>query len=329
MNSAYERLKAVIIALGYTSNEKFEDTVGLGHGFVSRITNRVSSKSLQAITRKFPQVNPSYIRTGMGEMFISSPIKVSENENAKTRLREYLKYKGITKREFCDKADVASNFPIIGKNGVFTARVSYRVNSKFPDLNMDWLANGAGEMLQPEANIEKFNNYKSRIAPFCTEMGMNSVDIYECVSYNKGVLAYDRAKTRDRRNDNAHIEIVVPDIIKPLFRKYKGTTRAFDFYQKYSNAANFNKHINKGLHFIADELGIPRFDFYSARHTWASIARNKLGIDKYTIHEALNHVSQLDVTDIYIQKDFTNINKANEKVVEYVMKMIGEAKNDV
>ena len=160
-------------------------------------------------------------------------------------------------------------------------------------------------------------------------MGMNSVDIYECVSYNKGVLAYDRAKTRDRRNDNAHIEIVVPDIIKPLFRKYKGISRVFDFYQKYSNAANFNKHINKGLHFIADELGIPRFDFYSARHTWASIARNKLGIDKYTIHEALNHVSQLDVTDIYIQKDFTNINKANEKVVEYVMKMIGEAKNDV
>lgn len=159
-------------------------------------------------------------------------------------------------------------------------------------------------------------------------MGMNSVDIYECVSYNKGVLAYDRAKTRDRRNDNAHIEIVVPDIIKPLFRKYKGTTRVFDFYQKYSNAANFNKHINNGLHFIADELGIPRFDFYSARHTWASIARNKLGIDKYTIHEALNHVSQLDVTDIYIQKDFTNINKANEKVVEYVTELIKKTKND-
>lgn len=48
-------------------------------------------------------------------MFISSPVKFNENGNAKTRLREYLKYKGITKREFCDKADVASNFPIIGK----------------------------------------------------------------------------------------------------------------------------------------------------------------------------------------------------------------------
>ena len=157
-------------------------------------------------------------------------------------------------------------------------------------------------------------------------IGMNSVDIYECVNYNKGILAYNRAKTRDKRNDNAHIEIVVPDIIKPLFKKYKGTSRVFDFYQKYSNAANFNKHINKGLHSIADELNIPRFDFYSARHTWATIARNKLGIDKYTVHEALNHVSQLDITDIYIQKDFTNINKANKMVVEYITTMIKNAK---
>lgn len=159
------------------------------------------------------------------------------------------------------------------------------------------------------------------ILSFCL-IGMNSVDLYECTSYSNGVLAYDRAKTRDRRTDNAHIEIAVPNIIKPLFDKYKGNSRVFNFYKKYSNAANFNKHINKGLHIIADILGIPHFDFYSARHTWASIARNRLGIDKYTIHEALNHVSDMSITDIYIQKDYTNINKANEKVIAYIEKLI-------
>lgn len=159
------------------------------------------------------------------------------------------------------------------------------------------------------------------ILSFCL-IGMNSVDLYECTSYSNGVLAYDRAKTRDRRIDNAHIEIAVPNIIKPLFDKYKGDSRVFNFYKKYSNAANFNKHINKGLHIIADTLGIPHFDFYSARHTWASIARNRLGIDKYTIHEALNHVSDMSITDIYIQKDYTNINKANEKVIAYIEKLI-------
>lgn len=159
------------------------------------------------------------------------------------------------------------------------------------------------------------------ILSFCL-IGMNSVDLYECTSYSNGVLAYERAKTRDRRTDNAHIEIVVPNIVKPLFEKYKGDSRVFNFYKKYSNAANFNKHINKGLHIIADTLDIPHFDFYSARHTWASIARNRLGIDKYTIHEALNHVSDMDITDIYIQKDYTNINKANEKVIAYIEKLI-------
>lgn len=159
------------------------------------------------------------------------------------------------------------------------------------------------------------------ILSFCL-IGMNSVDLYECASYSNGVLAYERAKTRDRRTDNAHIEIVVPNIVKPLFEKYKGDSRVFNFYKKYSNAANFNKHINKGLHIIADTLGIPHFDFYSARHTWASIARNRLGIDKYTIHEALNHVSDMGITDIYIQKDYTNINKANEKVIAYIEKLI-------
>lgn len=159
------------------------------------------------------------------------------------------------------------------------------------------------------------------ILSFCL-IGMNSVDLYECTSYSNGVLAYERAKTRDRRTDNAHIEIIVPNIVKPLFEKYKGDSRVFNFYKKYSNAANFNKHINKGLHIIANTLGIPHFDFYSARHTWASIARNRLGIDKYTIHEALNHVSDMDITDIYIQKDYTNINKANEKVIAYIEKLI-------
>lgn len=152
---------------------------------------------------------------------------------------------------------------------------------------------------------------------FCL-IGMNSIDMYECCSYKRNVISYYRAKTRDRRIDAAYIEIVVPEIVKPLLVKYKGDTRVFNFYTKYANAANFNKHINKGLHSIAEAIGVPSFDFYSARHTWATIARNKLGVDKYTIHEALNHTSNLNITDIYIQKDFTNINNANAKVIAYI-----------
>lgn len=163
------------------------------------------------------------------------------------------------------------------------------------------------------------------ILSFCL-IGMNSIDLYECSNCHNGVLSYDRMKTKDRRVDHAHIEIKVPSIILPLMKKYKGESRVFDFYNRYTNASNFNKHLNKGLNIIAKRLGVSKFDFYSARHTWASIARNKLGIDKYTIHEALNHVSDLDVTDIYIQKDFTNINNANAKVMDYIQQLLDKTR---
>lgn len=186
-----------------------------------------------------------------------------------------------------------------------------------------------------EENLVKVFNFKGTrrvamardcyILSFCL-IGMNSVDLYNCTGYKDGIIFYERSKTKDKRADNAYIEVRVPDLAKSIVKRYRGISRVFDFYKRYTNAANFNKHINKGLHAIADELGIPHFDFYSARHTWASIARNKLGIDKYTIHEALNHVSDLDVTDIYIQRDFSNINKANQKVMKYLQELINDTK---
>lgn len=193
-----------------------------------------------------------------------------------------------------------------------------------------YVADTKNRVISEESLVKIFNfNGTKRIGmardcyvlSFCL-IGMNSVDLFECTELHNNILSYNRAKTRDRRLDNAHIEIVIPDIIKPLLIKYKGENRVFNFYTKYANSSNFNKHINKGLDIISKKLDIPKFDFYSARHTWASIARNKLGIDKYTIHEALNHTSDLNITDVYIQRDYSIINKANKMVVNYVLHLL-------
>lgn len=203
---------------------------------------------------------------------------------------------------------------------------SYKIPKHTPQTN--------NRVISEETLLKIFNFQGTRrvgmardcyVLSFCL-MGMNSVDMYECRDYRNGMLSYNRMKTKDRRSDNAHIEIKVPSIILPLMEKYKGDSRVFDFCKRYANSSNFNKHINKGLSIIASRLEVPKFDFYSARHTWASIARNKLGIDKYTIHEALNHASELDITDIYIQKDYTNINNANAKVIQYIQSLLDKSK---
>lgn len=158
------------------------------------------------------------------------------------------------------------------------------------------------------------------ILSFCL-MGINSADLYNASEMNGQTITYYRTKTKDRRLDKAKMEVEVPIIVQPLVEKYKDKTgkRLFNFYQYYSTHKAFNKAINYGLKEIGAELGIDDLEYYAARHSWATIALNKVGIDKYTVHAALNHVDEsMRVTDIYIERDFVNENKANAKVVRYV-----------
>ena len=158
------------------------------------------------------------------------------------------------------------------------------------------------------------------ILSFCL-MGINSVDLYNATELRGNKLVYYRTKTKDRRLDKAKMEVDVPDMVLPIIEKYRDITdqRLFKFYKDYRDHKAFNKAINKGLKEIGDQLQIEDLEYYAARHSWATIALNKCKIDKYTVHAALNHVDEnMRVTDIYIERDFVNENKANQKVVKYV-----------
>ena len=158
------------------------------------------------------------------------------------------------------------------------------------------------------------------ILSFCL-MGINSVDLYNATELRGNKLVYCRTKTKDRRLDKAKMKVDVPDMLLPIIEKYRDTTgqRLFKFYRDYRDHKAFNKAINKGLKEIGDQLQIDDLEYYAARHSWATIALNKCKIDKYTVHAGLNHVDEnMRVTDIYIERDFVNENKANQKVVKYV-----------
>lgn len=158
------------------------------------------------------------------------------------------------------------------------------------------------------------------ILSFCL-MGMNSADLYNATEMEGNTIIYNRTKTKDRRLDKAQMKVDIPKLVLPLIEKYKDKTgkRLFNFYQYYADEKGFNKAINYGLKEIGVLLEIDDLEYYAARHSWATIALNKVGIDKYTVHAALNHVDDaMKVTDIYIERDFVMENKANAKVMKYV-----------
>lgn len=201
---------------------------------------------------------------------------------------------------------------------------------------------------------KKVKGYTSRhdlakdcfILSFCL-MGMNSADLYNATEFDGEHIIYCRTKTKDRRNDQAKMIVKVHPIIKQLVEKYKGKERVFNFYERFSSMADLNRAINIGLKEVEKDiklniaksikettgkepekealekemqkLGIHNLQFYSARHSMATIAINKAGISKYIVNDMLCHVdTSMKITELYIQKDFNPINEANFKLLDYM-----------
>lgn len=149
--------------------------------------------------------------------------------------------------------------------------------------------------------------------------GMNAVDMLNCRMVN-GRIEYERQKTKDRRKDNAFISVYVHPLVLPIINKYRDPSgqHLFDFYKRYNDVRNMTKGIHRGMRSLCEELGIDYIQFYSARHSFATIARNECNISKDDISLCLNHSSGKTVTDTYIKQDFSRIDKVINKVVDYV-----------
>lgn len=156
--------------------------------------------------------------------------------------------------------------------------------------------------------------------------GINTVDLYNLKKrdYKNGVICYKRAKTRKARNDDAYMEMRVPEILKPLMEKYadtKGGEYLFVFHRRHSTSDSFCANVNIGIKQICRSMGMEKDDFYSAytfRHTWGTIAQNDCGANIHDVAFAMNHTSGFRVTRGYIKIDFTPAWELNEKVVEFI-----------
>lgn len=182
----------------------------------------------------------------------------------------------------------------------------------------------------------KFNLAKDVFMLSFMLIGMNISDLYNCTNYSKGRITYYRTKVKNRREDMGLFSVKVEPEVLPLVNKYRDPSkqRVFNFYRMYSSVDTFTAAVNglsrknkkgkvfyTGLKKVGEMIGAKGLKFYSARHTWATLTRNDVGVDKYTVHEALNHVDDdMKATDIYLKRDWSQIDKANRATLDYVFK---------
>ena len=71
--------------------------------------------------------------------------------NTKERLKSYLKYKGIREGNFCKSISASNGYVNSIYKGIGSDKRDLIIE-KYPDLNMDWLLTGRGEMIITNSN---------------------------------------------------------------------------------------------------------------------------------------------------------------------------------
>lgn len=152
-------------------------------------------------------------------------------------------------------------------------------------------------------------------------MGININDLFNLAPPVAGRLNYYRSKTDTDDNINAfQLSVKIEPELKELILKYSSDGFLSDIRKRYLKTAYLRTACNKGLKKICQDLNYPIITTNWARHSWASLARNKAEISKADIDFCLGHVNKdYKMADIYIDIDYSIYDKANRKVLDLLL----------
>jgi len=142
-------------------------------------------------------------------------------------------------------------------------------------------------------------------------IGMNTGDMLALrdTDMQDGRLRYRRAKT------GKLYDIRVEPEAEAIIARHRGTGgRLLDFGTGCQDKVSFTSYLVKRLHRRRDGLSV-----YWARHSWATVAANDLGLPQDTISRALGHSFGVRVTQVYIDYDTRRVDEANRAVIDFVL----------
>lgn len=147
MSEIKDRLTKFLEYKGY-GQLKFENTAGLGRGFVNKVGFNINAKSLEKIAKAYPELNIDWLRSGHGSMLNG------ENGDSEVTLntpRE--EQKGATEEE--NTATWVLLLPVTAQGGslndfVVSVRESECEKVVSPTRGVDFAMTVSGDSLSPE-----------------------------------------------------------------------------------------------------------------------------------------------------------------------------------
>ena len=175
-----------------------------------------------------------------------------------------------------------------------------------------------------DCKVEKYAEfYKDMFKLTFFLIGINPVDLAHLSAMTiDGRVEYKRAKTH--RGYSIKVEPEALEIIK----RWRGNKYLLSILDRWTDYKNFARQTNIALQSMgAKRSGLggkkaegifPDITLYWARHSWATIAA-ELDIPDAIISQALGHAAENRTTEIYIRRNRKKVDKANRRVIDFVL----------
>ena len=143
--------------------------------------------------------------------------------------------------------------------------------------------------------------------------GINPIDLYNLPA-TSGKVSFVRTKVKFHEPQPIHITI--QPAAQSIIDRYKGKRHLLSLAEKYRSFENCYHFMKHRLKVLGNRIGCPGITFYWARYSWATYA-SKLDVSDSVISKALGHASTTLAEKRYICFDWTKVDKANSRVIEY------------
>lgn len=147
------------------SQTEFSNTIGVSVSYITSIKKSIQPDKIARIKVAYPDLNIEWLMTGMGEMLNcdcretgnvsvvnngtingNNNMNVESHDFIKDRIKQYLKFKRISQSEFSASIGVSNAYIPSIRRGIQPDKIA-RIQVAYPDLNIEWLITGRGEML--------------------------------------------------------------------------------------------------------------------------------------------------------------------------------------
>ena len=153
--------------------------------------------------------------------------------------------------------------------------------------------------------------------------GINMIDLLR-INFNEcgKHIMYERSKTENRVKVNKYVEFDIPDEAMAIINRYKRAD-GYLFEECGCRQKKYHHTLDYNMKLIAEELGIKRLIFYSARKSFSQHAL-ELGVESNVIDYILGHKLDRQGTSLYHY-----IKVTPEKATEAIQKVCVYLKNAV